>query len=61
MDITKSGTRKEDLLYDRDELSKVWVLRKILNPMGPLDAMEFLVDKLKDTKCNGDFFQQMNR
>lgn len=61
MDITKSGTRKEDLLYDRDELSKVWVLRKILNPMGPLDAMEFLVDKLKETKSNDDFFQQMNR
>ncbi len=61
MDITKSGTRKEDLLYSKEDLSKVWVLRKILNPMGPLDAMEFLVDKLKDTKCNDDFFQQMNR
>lgn len=61
MDITKSGTRKEDLLYDKEELSKVWVLRKILNPMGPLDAMEFLIDKLKDTKCNDDFFQRMNK
>lgn len=61
MDVTKSGTRKEDLLYDRDELSKVWVLRKILNPMGPLDAMEFLIDKLKETKSNDDFFQHMNR
>ncbi len=60
MDIAKSGTRKEDLLYDKDELSKVWVLRKILNPMGPLDAMEFLNGKLKDTKSNDDFFQQMN-
>jgi transcription termination factor Rho len=60
MDIAKSGTRKEDLLYDKDELSKIWMLRKILNPMNPLDAMEFLVDKLKDTKCNDDFFQRMN-
>ncbi len=61
IDITKSGTRKEDLLYDKEELSKVWVLRKILNPMGPLDAMEFLIDKLKDTKCNDEFFQRMNK
>ena len=60
MDIAKSGTRKEDLLYDKEELSKVWVLRKILNPMSPLDAMEFLTGKLKDSKSNDDFFQQMN-
>jgi transcription termination factor Rho len=60
MDIAKSGTRKEDLLYDKEELAKVWVLRKILNPMSPLDAMEFLTGKLKDTKGNDDFFQQMN-
>ncbi len=60
MDIAKSGTRKEDLLYDKDELAKVWVLRKILNPMSPLDAMEFLTAKLKDTKSNEDFFHQMN-
>ena len=60
MDIAKSGTRKEELLYDKDELAKVWVLRKILNPMSPLDAMEFLTSKLKDTKSNDDFFQQMN-
>ena len=60
MDIAKSGTRKEDLLYDKEELAKVWMLRKILNPMGPLDAMEFLNGKLKDTKSNDDFFQQMN-
>jgi transcription termination factor Rho len=61
MDITKSGTRKEDLLYDKDEMSKVWVLRKILNPMGPMDAMEFLLDKLKDTKNNDEFFDRMNK
>jgi transcription termination factor Rho len=60
IDITKSGTRKEDLLYDQAELAKVWVLRKILNPMGTLDAMEFLIDKMKGTKSNDDFFQQMN-
>lgn len=60
IDITKSGTRKEDLLYDPAELAKVWVLRKILNPMGTLDAMEFLLDKMKGTKSNDDFFHQMN-
>ncbi len=60
IDITKSGTRKEDLLYEKDELSKIWVLRKILNPMGTMDAMEFLLDKMKDTKTNDDFFDRMN-
>jgi len=60
IDITRSGTRKEDLLYAKDELAKVWVLRKILNPMGTMDAMEFLLDKLKDTKSNNDFFEKMN-
>lgn len=60
LDITKSGTRKEDLLYSQEEMSKVWVLRKILNPMGTMDAMEFLISKLKDSKSNDDFFQQMN-
>ncbi len=61
MDITKSGTRKEDLLYNKDEMAKVWVLRKILNPMGPMDAMEFLIDKIKDTKSNEEFFERMNK
>ena len=60
IDITKSGTRKEDLLYDKGTLTKVWVLRRILNPMGPMDSMEFLLDKLKDTKTNDDFFERMN-
>ncbi|MEI7669874.1 MAG: transcription termination factor Rho [Pseudomonadota bacterium] len=60
IDITKSGTRKEDLLYDKGMLSKVWVLRRILNPMGVMDGMEFLLDKLKDTKTNDDFFERMN-
>jgi len=60
IDITRSGTRKEDLLYAREELTKVWVLRRILNPMGTMDAMEFLLDKMKDTKNNDEFFEKMN-
>ncbi len=60
MDITKSGTRKEDLLYEKGMLAKVWVLRRIMNPMGPVDGIEFLIEKLKDTKTNGDFFDKMN-
>jgi len=61
IDIQKSGTRKEELLVPKDMLQKMWVLRRILNPMGTVDAMEFLLDKLKDTKCNDDFFQSMNQ
>ncbi len=61
MDITKSGTRKEELLYEKGELAKVWMLRKILNPMGPMDAMEFLLDKMKETKSNEEFFERMNK
>ncbi|CAA7614035.1 transcription termination factor [Candidatus Terasakiella magnetica] len=60
IDITKSGTRKEELLVDKGILSKMWVLRRILMPMGVVDAMEFLVDKLKHSKNNGDFFEAMN-
>ena len=60
IDITKSGTRKEELLVDRGILAKMWVLRRILMPMGVTDAMEFLLDKLKDSKTNSDFFQSMN-
>jgi len=60
MDILKSGTRKEELIVPADELAKVYVLRRILNPMGTQDAIEFLLDKLKQTKTNGDFFQSMN-
>jgi len=61
IDIGKSGTRKEELLVERGELSKMWVLRRILMPMGTADAMDFLLDKLKHTKTNGDFFQSMNQ
>ena len=60
MDVLKSGTRKEDLLVPKDQLQKTYVLRRILNPMGALDAIEFLIDKLRQTKNNGDFFQSMN-
>jgi transcription termination factor Rho len=60
IDITKSGTRKEELLVDKAVLSKMWVLRRILNPMGTTDAMEFLLDKLKYSKTNNDFFEAMN-
>ncbi|MDH3242751.1 MAG: transcription termination factor Rho [Alphaproteobacteria bacterium] len=60
IDITKSGTRKEELLVDQGTLSKMWVLRRILTPMGVTDAMEFLIDKLKSSKNNADFFDSMN-
>ena len=60
IDITKSGTRKEELLVDKGTLSKMWVLRRVLMPMGVVDAMEFLIDKLKGSKANTDFFEAMN-
>ena len=60
MDITRSGTRKEELLVPPDILKKMYVLRRILNPMGTQDAMEFLLDKLKYSKTNQDFFDAMN-
>ncbi len=61
IDITKSGTRKEDLLVSEEELSKMWILRRILDPMGPMDGMEFLREKLSQTKSNAEFFQSMNQ
>jgi len=61
IDITRSGTRKEELLVERDILAKMWVLRRILMPMGMNDAMEFLLDKLRHTKTNAEFFQSMNQ
>jgi transcription termination factor Rho len=60
MDILKSGTRKEDLLVEKSDLQKTYVLRRILNPMGTTDAIEFLIAKLKQTKSNADFFDSMN-
>ena len=60
IDIARSGTRKEELLVPADQLKKMYVLRRILNPMGTMDAIEFLLDKLKQTKNNRDFFESMN-
>jgi transcription termination factor Rho len=60
IDITRSGTRKEELLVPPDTLKKMYVLRRILMPMGPSDAIEFLLDKLKQTKTNSEFFDSMN-
>jgi len=60
IDIARSGTRKEELLVTEEQLKKMYVLRRILNPMGTLDAIEFLLDKLKQTKTNDDFFDSMN-
>jgi transcription termination factor Rho len=60
IDVTKSGTRKEELLCEKGTLAKMWVLRRILMPMGVTDAMEFLLDRLRQTKNNSDFFDTMN-
>ncbi len=61
IDITKSGTRREELLFDKDDLSKMNVLRRIISPMGTMDAIEFINTKLKETKSNADFFSSMNK
>ncbi len=60
IDLTKSGTRKEELLVPKEHLQKMYILRRILNPMGTMDAIEFLLDKLKGSKTNDDFFESMN-
>ena len=60
IDITRSGTRKEELLVASDQLKKMYVLRRILNPMGTMDAIDFLLDKLRNTKTNSEFFDSMN-
>ena len=61
IDMNKSGTRKEDLLLEAEELNRIWILRKLLSSLNPGDAMEFLLDKMKATKTNAEFFQSMNR
>ena len=61
INVNKSGTRREELLIDKDKLQKIWVLRKLLYPMDDLEAMEFLLDKIKATKNNADFFDSMRR
>jgi transcription termination factor Rho len=60
IDITRSGTRKEELLTEAAVLKKMYILRRILNPMGTMDAIDFLLDKLRNTKTNGEFFDSMN-
>jgi len=59
--VASSGTRKEELLVDQAELSKTWVLRRIMAPMDTVGAMEFLLDKMKATKNNAEFFDSMNK
>jgi transcription termination factor Rho len=61
INVTRSGTRKEELLTDADDLHKLWILRKLLAPMDPIDAMEFLMDRLKATKTNADFYDTMKQ
>jgi transcription termination factor Rho len=61
IDINRSGTRKEELLLPMEDLNRVWILRKLLSPLNPVDAMEFLLDKMQGTKSNSDFLASMNR
>jgi transcription termination factor Rho len=61
INVTKSGTRKEDLITDQEDLAKLWILRKLLGPMEPIEAMEFLMDRLKATKTNAEFFDTMKQ
>jgi transcription termination factor Rho len=61
IEIASSGTRKEELLVDRERLNKMWVLRKVLSPLGSMEAMEFLMDKISGTKSNKEFLDSMNR
>jgi transcription termination factor Rho len=61
IDINKSGTRKEELLIMPDDLNRIWILRKLLSPLNPIDAMEFLLDKMQGTKNNAEFLASMNR
>ena len=61
IDIQKSGTRKEELLLSPDDLNRVWVLRKVLNPLSPVEAMELLLDKMGKTKSNADFLASMQK
>ena len=61
IDIQKSGTRKEELLLGPEDLNRVWVLRKVLNPLSPVEAMELLLDKMGKTKSNADFLASMQK
>ena len=61
IDIQKSGTRKEELLLDKNDLNRVWVLRKVLNPLSSVEAMELLLDKMGKTKSNAEFLSSMQK
>ena len=61
ININRSGTRREELLMEPDELQKIWILRKVLHSMDELDAMDFMLNKLKSTKTNSEFFESMKR
>ncbi|RMD98418.1 MAG: transcription termination factor Rho, partial [Deltaproteobacteria bacterium] len=61
IDINRSGTRKEELLLAPDVLNRIWILRKLLQPLNPIDSMEFLLDKLSRTKTNQEFLDSMNQ
>jgi transcription termination factor Rho len=61
IDINRSGTRKEELLMNQDDLNRVWILRKLLSPLNPIDSMEFLLEKMRGTKSNAEFLASMSR
>jgi transcription termination factor Rho len=61
IDIQRSGTRKEELLIPKDDLSRIWVLRKVLNPLSPVEAMELLISRLEKVRNNAEFLQNMNQ
>jgi transcription termination factor Rho len=61
IDINLSGTRKEELLVERDDLNKMWILRKVLSPLSTVESMEFLLDKIRGTKTNREFLESMNK
>ena len=60
IDIQRSGTRKEELIIPKEDLQRIWVLRKVLNPLSPVEAMELLIDKLSKTRSNGEFLSNMS-
>ncbi|HLD47249.1 MAG TPA: transcription termination factor Rho, partial [Desulfobaccales bacterium] len=61
IDINRSGTRKEELLLPPEDLNRIWILRKLLSPLSPVDSMEFLLEKLRGAKTNAEFLAAMNR
>jgi transcription termination factor Rho len=61
IDINLSGTRKEELLVEKEDLNKMWILRKVLNPLSTVESMEFLLEKIRSTKTNKDFLESMNK